>query len=235
MPGTPGPIPVFIGLCPKFHCVRPRDWCVRPETEHVVEICSVSHCIAHRPPLAIYPADLWNSPLYWATERGAGDWLLPESEWAFQGWERPVGTLYLYAFRAVPLEFRGSGTSRQLEPKHLFAGDYPIPLPEPNLSAYQWLGYDVVEFRPCRLLDLEFHDRAENSRFSPGAGHSPLSCNGMACNYPVNPFCLLEDMDTAFRVGRAFGEEQPEPGSYIIVEVLRRRMEGDRARCSASS
>jgi hypothetical protein len=230
MPVTPGLTSVFLGLCPKFRRARPHDWCVRPETEHVVEICSVSHCIAYGPPLAIDSADLCNSPLYWATERGVCEWLLPESEWAFPGEEAPAGPLYLYAFRAVPLEFRGRGTPRHLEPQHFFAGDYSIPLLEPDLSGYQRLGYDVVEFRPCRLLDLEVHDRAENSRLCPGAGHSPLSCNGLACNYPVNPFCLLDEMDLALRVARAFGEEQPEPGSYVIVEVLRRCLESDPAR-----
>jgi hypothetical protein len=54
------------------------------------------------------------------------------------------------------------------------------------------------------------------------AGHSPLSCNGLAGGYPVNPFCLPDDVGAACRAGRDFGAGQPEPGPYLMVEVLRR-------------
>jgi hypothetical protein len=33
----------------------------------------------------------------------------------------------------------------------------------------------------------------------------------------------LDDIDTAFQVGWKIGREEPEPGPYVIVEVLRRR------------
>jgi hypothetical protein len=104
----------------------------------------------------------------------------------------------------------------------LFAGQYATPVPEPDLTAYRRLGYDVVEFLPSLLLDFEDRRRAENVRLWSGAGHSPLSCNGLAGGYPVNQFCLLDDVGAACRAGRDFGAGQPEPGSYIMVEVLRR-------------
>jgi hypothetical protein len=53
-----------------------------------------------------------------------------------------------------------------------------------------------------------------------GFGCSPLSCNGMAENISVNEFCLIDDMETALTAARRFGVEQPEPGPYVIVEVL---------------
>src|SRR4051794_31184644 len=92
------PPPVFIGLCPKFRCARPHAWCVCPGTEHVVEICSVSHCLAGGPPLAVDAADLGNSPLYWTTDRGVAEWLLPQREWNFPESQGPAGPLCLYAY-----------------------------------------------------------------------------------------------------------------------------------------
>ena len=53
-----------------------------------------------------------------------------------------------------------------------------------------------------------------------GFGCSPLSCNGMAESIPVNDSCLIDDMETALAAARRFGVEQPEPGPYVIVEVL---------------
>jgi hypothetical protein len=42
----------------------------------------------------------------------------------------------------------------------------------------------------------------------------------MAEEIPVNDFCLIDDLDTALTTARRFGIEQPEPGPYVIVEVL---------------
>jgi len=42
----------------------------------------------------------------------------------------------------------------------------------------------------------------------------------MAESIPVNEFCLIDDMETALATARRFGVEQPEPGPYVIVEVL---------------
>lgn len=53
-----------------------------------------------------------------------------------------------------------------------------------------------------------------------GFGCSPLSCNGMAEEISVNEFCLIDDLETALAAARRFGVEQPEPGPYVIVEVL---------------
>ena len=53
-----------------------------------------------------------------------------------------------------------------------------------------------------------------------GFGCSPLSCNGMAESVAVNDFCLVDDIKTALAAARRFGIQQPEPGPYVIVEVL---------------
>jgi hypothetical protein len=53
-----------------------------------------------------------------------------------------------------------------------------------------------------------------------GFGCSPLSCNGLASEYPVNAHCLLDDLGEAFAAAERFSIEKPEPGKYIVAEVL---------------
>jgi hypothetical protein len=50
---------------------------------------------------------------------------------------------------------------------------------------------------------------------------SPLSCNGMANEVPVNRFCLLDTLPEAESFAERCAREQPEPGQYFVVEVLR--------------
>ncbi len=82
----------------------------------------------------------------------------------------------------------------------------PTPSQEPELRSYVRLGYDVVERNPAIGI--------------LGFGCSPLSCNGMAENIPVNEFCLLDDLGSAFAVAQRFEIEKPEPGPYVVIEVL---------------
>jgi hypothetical protein len=49
---------------------------------------------------------------------------------------------------------------------------------------------------------------------------SPLSCNSIAAEYPVNAHCLLDDLAMAVAAAEHFSIEQPEPGMYYIAEVL---------------
>ncbi len=53
-----------------------------------------------------------------------------------------------------------------------------------------------------------------------GFEHSPLSCNAMAAEYPVNTHCLLDDLGAAVAAAERFSIEQPEPGMYCVAEVL---------------
>jgi hypothetical protein len=71
-------------------------------------------------------------------------------------------------------------------------------------GGYRSLGFDVVG-----TTDPGF-----------GVAHSPLSCNGMAAEYPVNAHCLFDDLAVAVAAAEQFSIEQPEPGMYYIVEVL---------------
>ena len=50
---------------------------------------------------------------------------------------------------------------------------------------------------------------------------SPLSCNGMANEVPVNTYCLVRTLDEAIAVAERFSLEEPEPGPYHVLEVLR--------------
>jgi hypothetical protein len=69
------------------------------------------------------------------------------------------------------------------------------------------LGYDVVCIQP-NYMDFNC---------------SPLSCNGLAREMAVNRHCLIEDLEEAIRLAQRFDVEQPEPGPYYVVQVLRRR------------
>jgi len=74
------------------------------------------------------------------------------------------------------------------------------PLP----ASFGRLGFDVVS----RHSDATFEC-------------SPLSCNYMAREIPVNRYCLIETEAEAFQVARDFSRSEPEPGSYCLVEVWR--------------
>jgi hypothetical protein len=78
------------------------------------------------------------------------------------------------------------------------------PAVDPLPSSFVALGYDV----PMKSG-------------SSGFDCSPLSCNGMARQITVNPHCLLDDLDAALQTARRFSIEQPEPGSYFVVQVFR--------------
>ena len=45
------------------------------------------------------------------------------------------------------------------------------------------------------------------------------SCNYMAEEYPVNRFCLVDDLDTALAMVHDFATGNCEPGPYCVVEV----------------
>ena len=157
------------------------------------EIASVSECIVKRPNDWVKRWD-FNRATFWNTEAEAWACVPDESKSDFK----------VFAYRILPLLFDTSGIEQPLMIDQLFPGDMPaLPSATP---LYQRLGYDVVE-----------RDVATGML---GFGCSPLSCNGMAESVPVNEFCLIDDMETALAAARRFGVEQPEPGAYVIVEVL---------------
>lgn len=194
--GTEIPSPVFLGFLLKERRFllggEYGDW-RNSQGEPLAEICSTGDCQIERPPGWIERWD-FNRASCWEDE-AAAEACLPEAERAKYA---------LYAYRAIPLKFGVEGEPTKIQPEDLFEEGLP-PLPaELDLSGYDRLGYDVVEY--CGLLNY---------------GCSPLSCNGEHNLYPVNVHCLLTDLKTALIAARAFGTEEPEPGPYIIIEVFR--------------
>jgi hypothetical protein len=104
----------------------------------------------------------------------------------------------VFAYRLVPRLFdKGSEISLTLPPIA------PEPLPERFAS----LGFDVVS----RSMGASFEC-------------SPLSCNDMASEIATNEFCLVETIERAIEVALQFSLEEPEPGPYVVIEVMRERL-----------
>ena len=56
----------------------------------------------------------------------------------------------------------------------------------------------------------------------PSIACSSLSCNGMAAEYAVNRYCLIDDVATTIPIACWLGTGNCEPGAYCVVEVWRR-------------
>ncbi len=101
----------------------------------------------------------------------------------------------LYAYKILPVVF-DEGSQQ------------PFAVPElevqPLPGAFERLGIDVVSRSFGNCFD-----------------HSPLSCNGMAEHVAMNRHCLVEDVETAFRLAAEFEAGGCEPGPYHVVEVWR--------------
>ncbi len=187
------PPSVFLGYCAKEHWPTPEGW--RQGPSEAVEVCSASDCISSRPPGCFNRWD-FNRAACWKDETSALSCVLPEEQSRYR----------LYAYRAIPLVFGKSGVPDRLSPDELFDANLPELPPEADLSAYDFLGYDPVEYTDV----LNY-------------GCSPLSCNGMEADFPVNRYCLLDSLESAYQAATAFGIEQPEPGPYILFEIWRKR------------
>lgn len=101
----------------------------------------------------------------------------------------------LFAYRLLPIRYLGE----QAEPFEIAQQNV-----EPLQSAFVSLGFDVV-----------------NKIFSAFFECSPLSCNGMADEVAVNRFCLLETLADAILFAQRCAREEPEPGPFYVLEVLR--------------
>jgi len=103
---------------------------------------------------------------------------------------------HLLAFRLLPVEFIRDHTK-------------PFPLPELSVTPlpenFCSLGFDVIS----RYQYVTFFEC------------SPLSCNRLWEEVPVNQYCLLDSFEAAQNLARRCALEQPEPGSYFLIEVLR--------------
>ena len=120
---------------------------------------------------------------------GAAWWVVPEVER-----ER----YRLYAYRLRPTLFHDSGKETELMLPEIKAVSIP--------ASFIRIGYDAV---------VRYLEDPHIGSF----GCSPLSCIYMAEEYPVNRYCLVDDLDTARAMARHFAAGNCEPGPYCIVEV----------------
>ena len=139
---------------------------------------------------------------------GASDWI---SAWRHNGlgWfnspadalsvvpEEQRGRFRLFAYRIHPEVFR----ARQRSIIDLPADVRPEPIPE----SFRSIGFDSASKSSAAALSLEC---------------SPLSCNEMGAELPVNEHCLFPTLEAAIAGAERFAIEQPEPGDYYVVEVL---------------
>ena len=138
------------------------------------EICCVTACGGYEAPEGW--VDHW--------KHNTDTWLFdsPEAAWSVVPASEREG-YRLYAYRLLPTLFHESG----LETEH--------PLPELTAvripDGFSRLGFDAV---------VGHVGKTEGQwNFPPSFGCSPLCCNGMAAEYPVNRYCLVDDLDTAIR------------------------------------
>lgn len=184
--------PIPLGYFPKRRTPTP-DWLARLGID---EILSVSECIAPGPEGWV---DAWRH-----NDHGAFDTI--ELAWTMVP-EPERSTYRIVAWRLIPEIWR-DGVAERL--------DVTAPPVEPVPPEFVSAGYDVVELvEPVRTEPLFGQPTIQGS-----FGCSPLSCNRMAAEVPVNRNCLLDDFHVARDVARRFSIEQPEPGPYVVVEVL---------------
>jgi hypothetical protein len=107
----------------------------------------------------------------------------------------------LHAYRMLPAVFDG-GERAPLE--------LPILQIQSLPPGYNAIGFDAVSRRS----------------YSNTFECSPLSCNYMAQEIVTNEHCLLENLAMAEQVAQRFSVEEPEPGPYYVVEILRRTAVG---------
>lgn len=101
----------------------------------------------------------------------------------------------IFAYRLLPRRFK-DGKIEALTVPQLHVETLP--------SSFVSLGFDVV-----------------SKSLGPFFECSPLSCNGMAVEAPVNRFCLLETLEEAMSLAERCSGGEGEPGPYYVLEVFR--------------
>lgn len=105
----------------------------------------------------------------------------------------------LFAYRVHPKKFTADGQLPIVFPENV--------QPEAIGPEFRRLGFDSANKTMESVLGFEC---------------SPLSCNAMAEEVPVNEYCLFATLDEAIAGAERFAREQPEPGDYFVIEVLER-------------
>lgn len=177
--------------------VPPPGW-LQPQTHHVVEVCSFADCVGEN---IADPQDTW-------THNGFGLANDPETllDDARQSGVDLAGVrMFYYAVYEMELPSDGWIFDPRLwqqlsrAASSSVSDDVAVPVDETGLTL---LGYDVVVFGDF----LE---------------HSPLSCNSIATELPVNRHCLFETFEaakSAIDTGK-FGKGCEE-GIYKIFSVF---------------
>src|SRR3954449_12109125 len=158
--------PVLIGYFPKKATEAPPDW-LAGTAAPVVEICSVSKCIAPAPPDWID---------HWLHNR----WSCFDSpELARKTISTDLSEFDVYAWLLYPVRFENGSRL----PLRVVAPDVH------SLPAHtQLLGYDAVSSSKSRL---DFDQGSPVPDYF-GFECSPLSCNQMARSIPCNRYCLID-------------------------------------------
>jgi hypothetical protein len=187
---------LFLGYCAKAPWTPAEKWYGgrSPGIRAARCVASVSNCLSARPAGWMDPWN-FNRATCWNTESEALA-CVPEGQGArFQ----------VFAYRVLLQLFDASGADAAVTADDLFLNELPA-LPCAPPLAYRRIGYDVVELDAAMGI--------------LGFGCSPLSCNRKAREIPVNSFCLIDDFAAALATARQFAIEQPEPGPFVIIEVL---------------
>lgn len=123
----------------------------------------------------------------------------PELAWSVVP-DSSSGEFDLYAYELFEQRFVG-GKEEPLE--------IDAPGVAPMDGSFEMLGHDVVS----RSVGTSFEC-------------SPLSCNHWAEEVGANAFCLVNDVNEAFRLGSIAEASKCEPGDYFVFRVWRRRRGG---------
>jgi len=159
----------------------------------VEEVCSAADHVATRPDGWV---DRWDFNRACCYDTEAGALATAKGESGFQ----------VLAYALVEAKLDEAANEIAIAAESILVEGLPDLPTGPVPSGFVPLGYDVVCIQRS-YMDFDC---------------SPLSCNGLAREIRVNRHCLIDDLDDAMRLAQRFDLEQPEPGSYYVVQVLRR-------------
>lgn len=195
------PTLIFVG----YRLQGPMHPAVPEMPPHVQEICSASQCIRGLPDGSELSWDGFCGLQLHTTVEYARRVLPPEI--ALQ--------LPVMAFRVLSMLFQKGNRIEPLDPRLLFGNESPA-FPANPVDHFESLGFDAVSFSPFRLATKQY------AACLGMLSHSPLTCNEMANEFVVNRYCLFDHIEDAINAATTFSRDEPEPGPYLVVEVLRR-------------
>jgi hypothetical protein len=198
--------PTLIGYFPK------RQTSVAPSFAElgITELGSVGHYIAEGP--ANWMDQYRHNPMFFFDSEEVLQRVIEEAividlqpdpqrepPWCVTLTREKATKFNLYAFKLFPFQFV---EGRQ--------EDFQIPdlRCEPLSEDYQRLGYDATNKSCCSHFEC-----------------SPLMCNGLSSEVPVNQFCLIDEPGRAFELAKKISGSKGnygEPGTYFVVEVWRK-------------